>query len=413
MGVTVNLFKPHDGQRKVIEGFADSVHKFGIVSTGRQYGKSLLASNLLVYWLLNNNDSKGGWVSPVYNQAKKVFQEISKACKDIITQSNKADLVIYFANGSSIQFLSSERPDSIRGFSFHYIVVDEGSFVKDTAIQEAILPTLTAIGRKCLMISTPKGKSGWFYEMHLRGRVPNNEYISFEGISTDNPYADANYIEEQRKSLPTEIYAQEYLAKFVDAGNDVFRNVEERCILNEWPTYNRTKKYYAGIDVGISDDYTVLTILEESGTVQSILRLNGRPIAEIGEYIIRELSRYSNIAGYCETNGIGRSVYELVRGKVRTIEGFTSSNESKTTAIRGLISDLENGVLDLPSKNLFPELYNELNAFTYKISPTGKLQFSHPNGMHDDCVDSLWLANHARNQLRIKATSKIYVGQFR
>ena len=413
MGVTVKLFKPHDGQKKVIEGFADSSHKFGIVSTGRQYGKSLLGSNLLVYWLLNNNDSKGGWVSPVYKQAQKVFEDISKACKDIITQSNKADLTIRFANGSNIQFLSAERPDSVRGFSFHYLIIDEGAFIKDTAINEAILPTLTAIGRKCLMISTPKGKSGWFYEYHLRGRTNNSDYVSYEGISTDNPYADTSFIEEQRKSLPSEIYAQEYLAKFVDGGNDVFRNVEERCILNEWPGINGTKKYYAGIDVGISDDYTVLTILEESGTVQSILRVNRRPIAEIGELIIRELSKYKNVTGYCETNGIGRSVFEIVRGRIRTIEGFSSSNETKTTAIRGLISDLENGYLELPSKELFPELYNELNAFTYKISPTGKLQFSHPNGYHDDCVDSLWLANHARNQLKIKATSKIYVGQFR
>ena len=49
MGLTVKLFKPHDGQREVIDSFADSEHKFGVVSCGRQFGKSLLASNLMVY----------------------------------------------------------------------------------------------------------------------------------------------------------------------------------------------------------------------------------------------------------------------------------------------------------------------------------------------------------------------------
>ena len=68
----ITLFKPHIGQRKIIDGFADSEHKFGVVATGRQFGKSLLAQNLMLYWLLGNNNSKGAWISPIYNQSKKV-----------------------------------------------------------------------------------------------------------------------------------------------------------------------------------------------------------------------------------------------------------------------------------------------------------------------------------------------------
>ena len=43
----VTLFTPHQGQEKIISGFADSNHKFGVVVTGRQFGKSLLGQNLL------------------------------------------------------------------------------------------------------------------------------------------------------------------------------------------------------------------------------------------------------------------------------------------------------------------------------------------------------------------------------
>ena len=50
----IQLFKPHQGQKQVIEGFADSEHKFGVVATGRQFGKSLLGQNLMLYWLLSN-----------------------------------------------------------------------------------------------------------------------------------------------------------------------------------------------------------------------------------------------------------------------------------------------------------------------------------------------------------------------
>lgn len=413
MGLTVKLFKPHDGQREVIDSFADSEHKFGVVSCGRQFGKSLLASNLMVYWLLNTNDSKGGWISPIYNQSKKVYKEIVKACKDIITSHNGSDLIINFANGSSLQFLSSERPDSIRGFSFHYLIIDEAAFVKETALQEAILPTLTAIGRKCLIISTPKGKGNWFYNYWLKGSSLSSEYVSFSGISLDNPYVDRSFIEEQKRSLPKDIFEQEFLAMFKDSGNDVFTNLETTCILDEWPRINPSERYFFGIDTGLHNDFSVLTIISESGRVHRVVRINGKDLADIGSDFTRELQQYRNITGYVETNGIGSAMFEVVRKGIRSTTGFNTSNESKVEGIRGLIEDMQGNVLELPSKKLFPELYNELAAFTYKTSPTGKLQFSHPAGYHDDTVMSLMLANQARNKLKVSATSKIYVGQFR
>ena len=82
----VQLFSPHLGQRKVIDGFANSEHKFGIVSCGRQFGKSLLAQNLMLYWLLKNPNQKGSWITPVYNQCRKIFQELTNASHQIISQ---------------------------------------------------------------------------------------------------------------------------------------------------------------------------------------------------------------------------------------------------------------------------------------------------------------------------------------
>ena len=144
-----------------------------------------------------------------------------------------------------------------------------------------------------------------------------------------------------------------------------------------------------------------------------MVRINGTTVRDIAQQFIREIKRYSNITGYVESNGVGRTMYDEVRRELRTTREFITTNETKVQGIRGLIEDMQNSILELPSKDLFPELYRELAAFTYKTSPTGKLQFSHPNGMNDDTVMSLMMANQARNQLKIKATSKIYVGQFR
>ena len=154
----ITLFTPHVGQKAVIDKFADSKHKFGVVATGRQYGKSLLGQNLMLYWLLSSPKQKGAWISPIYNQSKKVFEELINAANKIIVHSNKADLTLRFMNGSTLQFLSAERYDSIRGFSFNYMVVDEAAFIREEAINEAIFPTLSALGKKCLIISTPRDR---------------------------------------------------------------------------------------------------------------------------------------------------------------------------------------------------------------------------------------------------------------
>jgi hypothetical protein len=405
----VTLFTPHLGQKKVIDGFADSEHKFGVVSCGRQFGKSLLGQNLMLYWLLSKPNQKAGWVSPIFTQSKKVFKELEAALRKIIKSSNKADLTITFINGSTIQFLGAERYDSIRGFSFNYVVVDEAAFIREEAINEAILPTLSAIGKKCLIISTPKSKN-WFYSMYLKGTSLNDTHIAFRGVSKDNPYVDQEFINEQQKSLPIDIYLQEYEAIFSESTNDVFRGLDAVCNLNEYEQPRRSSRYYFGVDIGLSDDFTVCTILNESGRTANILRFNGKTFEDAGKAIIDIVRRYNCKGGFIETNGIGKAIYEQVRASGIKCQGFTTTQESKLTAVRGLIQDIEDGVLELPSKQLMPEMYNELSAYTYKVNTNGKLSFSHPNGYKDDCVDSLWLANEARNKMIGGAKGKLYIG---
>lgn len=98
----IKLFSPHKGQKAVIDGFADSVYKFGVVACGRQFGKSLLAQNMMLYWLLQNPNQKGAWITPVYNQCKKIFNELTDVAHTIITNQNKADLTIQLVNGSTL-----------------------------------------------------------------------------------------------------------------------------------------------------------------------------------------------------------------------------------------------------------------------------------------------------------------------
>jgi len=404
----VQLFSPHKGQKQIIDGFADSGHKFGIVATGRQFGKSLLAQNMMLYWLLQNPNQKGSWITPVYNQCKKIFSELTNAAHPLISAQNKADLTITFINGSTLQFLSTDNYNTIRGFSFHYMVIDEAAFIKEAAINEAVLPTLTALGRKCLMISTPKSKN-WFYEYFLRGNTSNNVYISFKGISRDNPYVSKDFLIEQHKSLPRDIYYQEYLAEFTDAGNDVFTNLDLVCMIDEWGIPKRSERYYIGVDTGITNDFTVCTIQSESGRVEKIIRTNGRTFEEIGKDIVLECSKWNVVGGFCETNGIGLAMYELLKPRIRKLMPFTTTQDSKTEGVRKLIYDIQEGKVELPSKKLMPECFDEMSAYTFKYAANGNISFTHPQGLHDDIVDAIMLANLARNKQAF-TKSKLYIG---
>jgi len=403
--ISIQLFTPYNKQEEIINGFADSIHKFGVVSVGRQAGKSLLAQNLILYWLLGKNDQIGAWIAPTYNQCRKVFKELNKYCKEIITNNNKSELTIEFINGSTLQFLSADRPNNIRGFSFHYMVIDEAAFIPELGFNESILPTLTALGKKCLIISTPK--KGWFHTYFLKGQdKENNTYISFAGTSYDNPYADHSFIDEQRKSLPTPIFEQEYLAKFTDASADVFRNIDNSCSLRDF-SRNSPLKLFFGIDVGLANDYTVVTVIDQSGKVIDILRFNGGTINDASEKIYKFLSQYKLTGGYCETNNIGKAIYENLKPKLNSIKPWVTTQDNKFQAVSMLISDMEEMKLELPSRDLFPYLYNEMSAWIYKMSPNGKVSFTHPSGLNDDCVDSLWLANYARNT--IVTANRIYI----
>tara|TARA_R110000765_G_scaffold425790_1_gene539607 strand:- start:398 stop:1651 length:1254 start_codon:yes stop_codon:yes gene_type:complete len=401
----ITLFTPHLGQKKVINDFSNSKHKFGTVVTSRQWGKSLLGQNLLLYWLLATPNQKGCWISPIYNQARKVFSELMDASSSIIQSSNKAELTLKFINGSTVQFLSSERPDSVRGFSFNYMIVDEAAYVNERGFETAILPTLTAIGKKCLIISTPKSKN-WFYKYYLRGLDGSTEYISFRGQSTDNPYIDQSFIAEQRLSLPDDIFRQEYMAEFTDAGSEVFRNVDNACVVSQYINGDKVQRCFVGIDTGLSNDYSVLCIMNETGRVLLLDRLRGENINTIASRFNNILSKFKIEGGYVEENGIGAAMRDLVIPRNRRIRGFTTTQDSKTTIVRTLISDLEAGVIELPAKELEPEVYKELSLYTYKLSNNGKLSFTHQNGMHDDFVDAIMLANKARNEVR---TNKMYI----
>ena len=390
----VKLFKPYPKQREVLDQFLDSTHLFGVVSAPRGSGKTLMAINMQLYWLLKEEKKKGAWISPVYGQARSVFDTVVNASKDLIVSSNRMELIINFVNGSSLKFLSSDSPDSIRGFRFHYIVIDEAAFHKQSAIETVILPTLNPNGRKCLLISTPRGKNH-FYDWYTKGITKETDTVSFKIPLTHCPYINQALVDQAKKTLPPDVFAQEYLAEFTDASSDVFQGIDKVAVIGVFDK-SRRQDAFIGIDTGLSADMSVLTIMSPMGRVLWVEALNQDNLNNIAEKFMSIMGEFNIVGGFIETNGIGRGMYDAIGPKFRKVKEFNTTQDSKTEMVRKLLGDIEDLKVELPTIDLCPELHSEMAAYTYKLTANGKITFTHPSGMHDDYLDSLMLANYSR-----------------
>jgi len=387
--MNVKLFTPYKAQQEFIDKFVTTDDLFGVLVAPRGSGKTLAAINFTLYWALQNKNLKVGWCSPTFSQSKSVLDQIVAAAPDLVESSNRMDATIVLINGSTIKFLSSDSADNIRGFRFTHLILDEAAYIKQSVISTILLPTLNPNGKKCLLVSTPAGKNH-FFSWYMKDDV-----ISHRITLEECPYISQILLDEAKKSLPADIYSQEYLASFVDSANDVFKSIEKVAFVGE---YRRGGDVYVGIDTGLSQDASVMTLISPIGRVVNVVSISQTDINAAATLFLKELQGYNVVGGYIEVNGIGRAMYDLVGPKHRRIKKFTTNQNNKTELVRKLIADIETCTIELPSAELCPDLHKEFATYTYKLSPTGKLSFGHISGEHDDFIDSLMLANYSRVQ---------------
>src|SRR5690606_31059755 len=82
-------------------------------------------------------------------------------------------------------------------------------------------------------------------------------------------------IEQIRRITPKRVFEEEYLAKFTDSADGVFRGVREVATapLNAQPDH-RTR-YIMGLDWGREDDYTAIAVIDaERGQMVALDRFN-------------------------------------------------------------------------------------------------------------------------------------------
>lgn len=404
----VKGFTPHPDQREKINLIEQGEEKYIVLTTGRQWGKTMMGVNMILKWALTKQNQKCMWVSPIYKQSKNAFEILTKALGGtpvLKKEPNISELEITLINGSRILFRSAERPDGLRGHTLDYLIVDEAAFIKDEVWDKVLKPTVLVKGKKVLFISTPKGKN-FLYSLNQRGLDPDQKsYLTLRGTSYDTPFISADELNEARQTLPEEVFKQEIMGEFIDSGGEVFKDLDQYCILKEWSSKSSGRKYYGGLDLGRSEDYTVLTIMDDTGKVVYIYRDRHKSWDELVGNIVRICKEYDCQLGI-EVNSIGDVIYEQVRNKYNKVHPFVTTTSSKTNIIEDLIYASNERSIQVPTSELFPALYNELKVFTFEYNPkTRNIRYGAMSGHHDDCVMSLAICY---NTLKQKKTSGSY-----
>jgi Terminase large subunit, T4likevirus-type, N-terminal len=159
-------------------------------------------------------------LAPAERQAKELFSKVVLSYRTlghVIPTASYTKLGMEVSNGSRIEALPGTEK-TVRGFSgVDLLIVDEAARVADE-LYYAVRPMLAVSGGRLLMLSTPFGKRGVFYQEWSGGSAWERYTVTAE----ECPRIPPEFLEEERRTLGPWWFAQEYECKFLDTLDQVF-----------------------------------------------------------------------------------------------------------------------------------------------------------------------------------------------
>jgi hypothetical protein len=192
-----------------------------LLNIHRQGGKSTATAALALHTALFRPGTLVLILSPTLRQSSELFQKVSRFYVELgrplpTTVDQRSQLEL--ANGSRIISLpGSDAGKSIRGYSADVLIVDEAARCEE-ALFHAIRPMLAVTGGRLIMLSTPHGKKGAFYEEWELGMGWERYHVTAD----ECPRISAEFLEEERTVLPPSVYRQEYFGEFVSGVQEFF-----------------------------------------------------------------------------------------------------------------------------------------------------------------------------------------------
>jgi len=368
--------------------------RFKVVAAGRRCGKSRLAAWMLIVNALQADRGHVFYVAPTQGQARDIMWSLLiELAHPVIKTSHINNMQITLVNGATISLKGADRPDTMRGVSLKFLVLDEYADMKPSVFEEILRPALADQKGNCLFIGTPKGRNH-FYDLYVYADKGEDEsYESWHFTSYNNETLDPEEIDLAKKSMSSFAFRQEFMASFEAMGSEIFKE--------EWVEFDSDEPdigdYYIAIDLAGFTDPTSTSKKNKrlDNTAISVVKVNengwwikeiiyGRwTLEETASTIFKAVDKYRPTAVGIERGIAKQAVMSPLTDMMRRysryfrIEELTHGNQKKIDRIVwALQGRFENGQITLNKGEWNHRFLDEL--------------FQFPNHLvHDDLIDSL------------------------
>jgi len=375
------------------EVFNDTT-RFKIVAAGRRTGKSRLAAWMLIIYALQAKKGHVFYVAPTQGQARDImWQTLLELAHPVIKSTHINNLQITLINGATIALKGADRPETMRGVSLKFLVLDEYADMKPTVWDQILRPALADQKGDAMFIGTPMGRNH-FYDLFTYASTEDDPtYKAWHFTSYDNPLLDPNEIDTAKKSMSSYAFRQEFMASFEALGSEIFK--EDWVSFGEEPDEG---DYYISVDLaGFADiahahtskarklDQTAISVVKantDGWYVQEIIF--GRwDIKKTARKIFEAVAKYKPVSIGIEKGALKNAVLPYITDLMKAnqryfrIEELTHGNQKKIDRIVwALQGRFENGQITLAEGEWNTEFCDQL--------------FQFPNPLvHDDLIDSL------------------------
>ena len=368
--------------------------RFKIVAAGRRTGKSRLAAWLLIVNALQAERGHVFYVAPTQGQARDImWQTLLELGNPVISGSHINNLQIKLVNGATISLKGADRPETMRGVSLKFLVLDEYADMKPDVFEQILRPALADQKGCAMFIGTPMGRNH-FYELYKYAELGDDEtYKAWHFTSYDNPILDPNEIDTAKKSMSSYAFRQEFMASFEARGSEMFKE--------DWVKFGEESSgegdYYIAVDLAgfeeVNKKRTKNTKLDETAIAVVKVNPNGWFVENIiyGRWTLDETAAkiFQAVRDYEPVSvGIERGIAKQAvmsplmdlqkrHGTFFRVEELTHGNKKKTDRVMwALQGRFENGFVTLKKGEWNSRFLDQLFQFPDALT-------------HDDLIDAL------------------------
>ena len=196
--------------------------RFKALRCGRRWGKTSFLKTIACDFAAKG--AQVGWFVPNYRYASEAYSENEMTLEPAVRSSSRNLGILHTTTGGRIELWTLEDEKAGRSRRYHLVIIDEAAFTKPNAIDiwtKAIRPTLLDFRGAAIIASNTNGIN----EENLFWRIcnlPEYGFVEYHAPSHSNPFLPSDELARLKQDNHPLVYAQEYLAEFVDWSGEAF-----------------------------------------------------------------------------------------------------------------------------------------------------------------------------------------------